>query len=65
MLVTCINQNFHAYWYHDGYIRTSGKEFNVNNVNDLHIHLTNDAIQKFSDEYGRFEAGNKLSFSDF
>jgi tubulin polyglutamylase TTLL1/tubulin monoglycylase TTLL3/8 len=29
------------------------------------IHLTNDAVQKFADDYGKFEAGNKLSYTDF
>ena len=29
------------------------------------IHLTNDAIQKHSEQYGKYESGNKLSFNDF
>jgi len=29
------------------------------------IHLTNDAVQKKSDDYGRFESGNKLSYAEF
>lgn len=29
------------------------------------IHLTNDAIQKKSEDYGKYENGNKISFSDF
>jgi tubulin--tyrosine ligase len=29
------------------------------------IHLTNDAIQKYSENYGKFEPGNKLSFDEF
>lgn len=29
------------------------------------IHLTNDAIQKKSEEYGKFEFGNKVSQDDF
>jgi hypothetical protein len=31
-------------------------------VNNLFIHLTNNAIQKYSDKYGNFENGNQLSF---
>ena len=26
------------------------------------IHLTNDAVQKKSDDYGKFEGGNKVYF---
>ena len=29
------------------------------------IHLTNDAVQKKGEDYGKFEAGNKLSYADF
>jgi tubulin polyglutamylase TTLL1 len=29
------------------------------------IHLTNDAIQKKSEEYGKFEGGNKVSYKEF
>ena len=29
------------------------------------IHLTNDAIQKGSKDYGRYEKGNKISYEEF
>ncbi len=29
------------------------------------IHLTNDAVQKKSEDYGKYENGNKISFADF
>ena len=29
------------------------------------IHLTNDAVQKYSEDYGKFEKGNKISFEEF
>lgn len=29
------------------------------------IHLTNDAVQKKAEDYGKYEAGNKLSYTDF
>jgi hypothetical protein len=49
-----------GYFYNDGYIRTSCKEYNTNNLTNKFIHLTNDAIQKKSDDYGKFENGNKV-----
>jgi tubulin--tyrosine ligase len=61
MLVTSVNANLQAYWYQDGYLRTSSKEFNVRNVSCKFTHLTNDAIQKKCDDYGRYENGNKVS----
>ena len=29
------------------------------------MHLTNDAVQKKSEDYGKYENGNKVSFADF
>jgi hypothetical protein len=29
------------------------------------IHLTNDAVQKKGEDYGKYENGNKISFGDF
>ena len=59
--MTSVEGIIKAYWYPDGYIRTACKEFTLKNFNKF-VHLTNDAIQKNSDEYGKFEDGNKISF---
>lgn len=64
-LVTSINGNIWGYWYKDGYIRTACKEFSLKNVANKYIHLTNDAIQKYSNSYGKYEDGNKLSYKEF
>ena len=45
--------------------RTSSKEFTNKNLSSKMIHLTNDAIQKHGDDYGRHEKGNKISYEDF
>jgi hypothetical protein len=42
-----------AYWFEEGYIRTSSSIFNLKNSNDLMVHLTNDAVQKKGDTYGK------------
>ena len=54
-----------AYLYQDGYIRTSGKKYNLKNLNDKEIHLTNDSVQKKAASYGKYESGNKLSYDQF
>lgn len=64
MLVTCHNGKIKAYWYQEGYVRTSSHLFNLNEMADIDIHLTNDAIQKQSESYGRYEPGNKLSYQE-
>ena len=63
-LVTAVNGVIQGYYYKEGYLRTSSKEFSLKDVENRLIHLTNDAVQKFSDDYGKFESGNKLSYSD-
>lgn len=47
------NGKVKGYWYQQGYIRTSSDEFLLDNF-DANIHLTNDAVQKHSDSYGKF-----------
>ena len=64
-MITCINKSFKGYFYEDGYIRTSSSEFDLSNLDDVFIHLTNDAIQKKGDDFGKFENCNKLSYGDF
>lgn len=64
-LVTSFNGVLQAYFYSEGYLRTTSCEYNTKDVSNNFIHLTNDAIQKYSDEYGKFEDGNKLSYKDF
>mmetsp|Transcript_10981 Transcript_10981/g.16651 ORF Transcript_10981/g.16651 Transcript_10981/m.16651 type:complete len:142 (-) Transcript_10981:388-813(-) len=54
-----------GWFYEEGYIRTSCKEFTMREGENQYVHLTNDAVQKQSQDYGRYEAGNKLSYSDF
>lgn len=60
-LITIINCTKRAYWFNAGYVRTSSKTFDMNNINSKNVHLTNDAIQMKSNDYGKFEKGNKLS----
>lgn len=65
-LLTCYNQGYmKAYFYKEGYLRTSCKEFSLEDLDDNMIHLTNDAVQKHAEEYGKFELANKLSYDEF
>lgn len=54
MLVTVNNAKLRAYWYQDGYIRTSGYLWKLESISDSYVHLTNDAIQKYADNYGKY-----------
>ena len=63
-MISQLHGVFKAYWFREGYIRTTSYEFDVYNF-DREIHLTNDAVQKYTPHYGRYEPGNKVSFVQF
>ena len=65
MIAVTINGRHKFYWYDEGYLRTASEFFDTSNLADEYVHLTNDAIQKKGDNYGRYEDGNKLSYSEF
>jgi tubulin--tyrosine ligase len=43
-LVTCVNGYQKGYFYRVGYLRTSSKEFTMDDLSDKYVHLTNDSI---------------------
>eukprot|EP00826_Nyctotherus_ovalis_P016005 TRINITY_DN14603_c0_g1_i3.p1 TRINITY_DN14603_c0_g1~~TRINITY_DN14603_c0_g1_i3.p1 ORF type:complete len:137 (-),score=19.96 TRINITY_DN14603_c0_g1_i3:171-581(-) len=63
-LVTSINGIIKAYYYHEGYLRTSSKDYSIHNLSKS-VHLTNEAVQIKYKGFGKHEAGNKVSYSEF
>jgi tubulin polyglutamylase TTLL1/tubulin monoglycylase TTLL3/8 len=64
VLLTCFAGSVRAYWYDSGYVRTSSSPYSLRNGKDLFVHLTNDAIQKHAEGYGKYESGNKVSYEE-
>jgi hypothetical protein len=64
-VLTSTNGNLKGYTYEEGYIRTSCLPFSMKDLENRAMHLTNDAIQKHQEDYGKYEPGNKMSYSDF
>lgn len=64
ILICSSNGLLKGYWYEEGYIRTTSYEYNLGRL-DSSVHLTNDAVQKYCKDYGRFEKGNKVSYREF
>ena len=64
-MISSIGGNIKGYVYDEGYIRTSSYEFDITNLHDRLIHLTNDAVQKRDKNYGKHEPGNKMSYTEF
>lgn len=64
-LVVKIFNRTSFYWYEDGYARTSSYDYNMNNKDNLMVHLTNEAVQvKNSTKFGSHEPGNKVYFEE-
>lgn len=64
-MLTSVGGRVHGYVYEEGYIRTSSYEFDLSNLADRLVHLTNDAVQKRDKGYGKYEPGNKMSYNEF
>jgi hypothetical protein len=63
-LITSINGLIKGYYYQEGYLRTSSQEYSVSSLSKS-IHLTNEAVQIMYDSFGKYEAGNKVSYTEF
>ena len=62
-----LNQDQELFFFKEGYLRTSSSEFAIDlkNIDNAFVHLTNNAVQKYATNYGDFEDGNQLSYSQF
>jgi tubulin---tyrosine ligase len=47
--------HFRGYFYKEGYIRTSSYKYDLQDLEDRDVHLTNDAVQDRNEEYGKYE----------
>ena len=54
IMLTSVNGQVKAYWYKDGYVRTASELFDLEDIDNEFIHLTNDAIQKYSEDYEKY-----------
>ena len=62
-----LDHEMNLYFFKEGYLRLSSEIFTLDEstIENQFVHLTNNAIQKYSTQYGRFESGNQLSFANF
>lgn len=60
-----LTATFDVYIFQEGYLRLSSENYDLQDIENPFIHLTNNAIQKFSVNYGEKEDGNQLSYQKF
>jgi hypothetical protein len=53
-----------CYLFKEGYIRMSSHPFTISqeSIDQPFVHLTNNAVQQYDQDYGKREEGNILSF---
>jgi hypothetical protein len=62
-----VTHEMKVYFFKEGYLRTSSTAYTMEEqaIEDRNVHLTNNAVQKNCETYGRFEDGNQMSFAQF
>jgi hypothetical protein len=58
-----VNQEGKVYMFKEAYVRTSSQTYTLDaeQIADVNVHLTNNAVQKHQEDYGKFEDGNVMS----
>lgn len=58
-----ISHDGKLYMFREAYVRTSSEEYDLagEKLDQIYVHLTNNAVQKYSKNYGMFEEGNIVS----
>jgi tubulin monoglycylase TTLL3/8 len=64
-MLSSINGNLKGFSHEEGYLRTSCSKYSLKNLSNRLVHLTNDSVQKRSEDYGKYETGNKLDYMEF
>ena len=52
-----------VYLFKEGYVRTSSESYNIDisSLDQIYVHLTNNAVQKYSKSFGMYEEANIVS----
>lgn len=59
-----VTHKMKVYIFKEGHLKTSSVEFDIN-VKNSYVHITNYSIQKYNEQFSKFEDGNEVSFKDF
>ena len=56
--------DFNVYLFKEGHFKATSVPYDVNSQNS-YVHLTNYSVQKYNQDFEKFESGNEISFTDF
>ena len=61
-----LDHNYRIFVYKEGVLRTASETYEADNVDNLTSHITNHSLQEAnSPNYGKYEPGNEIFFSEF
>jgi tubulin--tyrosine ligase len=60
-----VNDNFDIFLYNQGSCRTSCEKFDLEDLRNKFVHLTNHSIQEGHPDFGKFEADAEMFFPEF
>ena len=58
-----LTQKMEIYLFKEGHLKATSLNYSLEST-DLYIHLTNYSVQKYSDNFEKFESGNEISFNE-
>ena len=56
--------DFNVYLFKEGHFKATSVPYDVNSQNS-YVHLTNYSVQKYNENFEKYESGNEISFVDF
>jgi len=59
-----VTHKMEAYIFREGHLKTCSVEYDINQK-DSFVHLTNYSVQKYCENFSKFEIGNEVSFDQF
>lgn len=60
-----LDHEYNVYLYRDGVCRTSSVAFNMDDLEDRFVHLSNHCVQEEHPDYGIYEPTNEMFFAEF
>ena len=56
--------DYNLYLFKEGHFKATSIPFDINSHNS-YVHLTNYSVQKYNENFAKYEMGNEISFTDF
>ena len=60
-----ITHKYEVYAFKEGHMKACSVNYDLNNIENSFIHLTNYSLQKYNQNFSKFEKGNEISFNTF